>query len=110
MILLVGLVILFLILVLGIWLTANLIGLVITLFIAGLLGWLADLIVPGRLPYGWLGSIVAGLGGSWVGGILLGDYGPELGGIALIPALLGAVILAFAARFIGKSTTAGSNA
>ena len=29
--------------------------------VAGLVGWLADLAVPGQLPYGWLGAVVAGL-------------------------------------------------
>jgi uncharacterized membrane protein YeaQ/YmgE (transglycosylase-associated protein family) len=78
-----------------IWITFNLVGLLITLLIAGLIGALADRIVPGELPYGWLGAIVAGLAGSWLGTLLLGDLGPTIRGIALIPALVGAMILAF---------------
>lgn len=86
----------------AIWLTSTLIGLVITLFVAGIIGWIADSIVPGRLPYGWLGAIVAGVVGSWIGGLILGGFGPDIAGIAIIPALLGAIILAFAASAFTK--------
>jgi len=87
--------IVFLILVLAIWVTFSLLGLIVTLLVAALIGWLAGMIVPGRVHYGWLGSIVAGLLGSWLGTLLLGNFGPSIGGIALIPALIGAVILVF---------------
>jgi uncharacterized membrane protein YeaQ/YmgE (transglycosylase-associated protein family) len=86
----------------AIWLTSTLIGLVITLFVAGIIGWIADAIVPGRLPYGWLGAIVAGLVGSFIGGQLLGGFGPDIAGIAIIPALIGAIILAFLASAFTK--------
>jgi len=86
----------------GIWLTSTLIGLIITLFVAGIIGWIADAIVPGRLPYGWLGAIVAGVVGSWIGGLILGGFGPDIAGIAIIPALLGAIILAFIASAVTK--------
>ena len=93
----------FIILVLLIRLTFSLLGLLVTIAVAAIVGWLADQIVPGRLPYGWLGAIVAGLLGSWLGGVLLGDFGPSIGGIAIVPALLGAVILAFGVSLVAKS-------
>jgi len=96
---------LLLLLVIGIWLTSHLIGLIVMLFIAGIIGWIADQIVPGRLPYGWLGAIVAGLVGSWIGSLILGGFGPSLAGIAIIPALLGAIILAFIASAVTKATS-----
>src|SRR5581483_222320 len=77
--------------------------LVLMLFMAGLVGALADAIVPGRLPYGWLGAIVAGLVGSWLGTILLGHVGPSIFGIAVIPGLVGAIILAVGAELVGKA-------
>lgn len=40
-----------------------------------------------------LGNIVAGLVGAWLGQSLLGSWGPSLAGMALIPSILGAVIL-----------------
>ena len=84
--------------IVGIWLTFNLLGLLITLVVAAVVGAIADRIVPGELPYGWLGTIVAGLAGSWLGSLLLGGFGPDIAGIALIPALVGAIILAFVAQ------------
>ena len=63
-----------------IWLAFGLIGLLLHLFMAGLVGALADAIVPGRLPWGWLGAILAGLAGSWLGVLLIGHRGPVLGG------------------------------
>jgi uncharacterized membrane protein YeaQ/YmgE (transglycosylase-associated protein family) len=86
-----------------IWLTASLLGLIVTLLIAGGVGWLAYQVVPGRLPYGWIGAVVAGLVGSWIGGILLGDAGPSIGGIDLVPAFIGAIVLAVIADLVFKS-------
>src|SRR5581483_11182601 len=87
--------------------TTHLVALLLTLLVAGFIGWLADVIVPGRLPYGWLGAIVAGIAGSWIGSLLfralgLGDGGFSLFGVPLIPALVGAIILAFVVELLGK--------
>jgi uncharacterized membrane protein YeaQ/YmgE (transglycosylase-associated protein family) len=78
------------------------IHLILTLAVAGLVGWLADLVVPGELPYGWLGAVVAGVAGGWVGGVLLGPVGPSFFGVNIIPAFFGAALLAFGAELIGK--------
>ncbi|MCK9517712.1 MAG: GlsB/YeaQ/YmgE family stress response membrane protein [Dehalococcoidia bacterium] len=97
----------FVIFALGVWLTVSLAGLLVTLVVAGLVGWLADKVVPGDLPYGWIGAVVAGLLGGWLGGWILDDFGPEIGGIALIPAFVGAVILAFIADLVMKQQEPG---
>jgi len=80
------------------------------LLMAGVVGWLADLIVPGDLPYGWIGAVGAGLVGSWLGTMFLGQLGPSIFGIPFIPALAGAVVLALAlelgGRALGRSRTA----
>jgi len=89
--------------IIGIWITFSLIGLIFTLLVAFGVGWVADKILPGRIPYGWVGAIVFGLLGAWVGGLLLGDAGPEIGGIAIVPAIVGAVILAFLADLVFKT-------
>lgn len=99
------LIVLLLLLAIGIWLTSHLVGLIVMLFIAGIIGWIADQIVPGRLPYGWLGAIVAGLVGSWIGSLVLGGLGPSLAGITIIPALLGAIVLAFIASAVTKASS-----
>ncbi len=76
--------------------------LVLMLFMAGLVGALADAIVPGRLPYGWLGAIVAGLVGSWLGVLIMGQVGPSIFGVPIIPGLVGAIILALGVELVGK--------
>jgi uncharacterized membrane protein YeaQ/YmgE (transglycosylase-associated protein family) len=92
-------------LIASIWLTVSLIGVIVTLVIAGVVGWLAWKFVPIKLPYGFLGAVVAGLLGSWIGGWLLGDVGPELGGIAILPALVGSLILAVVSTVITRSAS-----
>jgi uncharacterized membrane protein YeaQ/YmgE (transglycosylase-associated protein family) len=92
------------------WVGANFIGLLLMLVVAGIVGWLADLLIPGNLPWGWLGAILAGLVGSWLGvwvlGLFgLGGVGPTLAGIPIIPAFVGATILALIADVVGKSAT-----
>jgi uncharacterized membrane protein YeaQ/YmgE (transglycosylase-associated protein family) len=90
-------------LILSIWLTVSFIGVIVTLLIAALVGWLAWKFVPIKLPYGFLGAVVAGLAGSWLGGWLLGDVGPDIGGIAIFPALVGSMILAVISTVITRS-------
>lgn len=83
-------------------LTFSVIGLLVTLFVAGLVGWLADLVVPGRLPGGWLGAVLTGLIGGFIGGSLFQamhwSTGLRVAGVELIPAFVGAVIVAFIAQ------------
>jgi uncharacterized membrane protein YeaQ/YmgE (transglycosylase-associated protein family) len=84
------------------------VGLLLTLLVAGLVGWLADLVVPGELPGGWIGAVLAGLIGGVLGRLLfhvfgLGDFGFGLFGVELIPAFVGAVIVAGAAELVTSS-------
>lgn len=83
------------------------VGLLLTLVVAGLVGWAADLVVPGRVPGGWLGAVLAGLIGGFIGSWLfrlvgIHDPGFHLFGIDLIPAFVGAVVLAFALQIFGS--------
>jgi len=100
---LVLLILLVLVLGAGMWVTVGLVGLLITLLVAGLVGWAADALVPGgRLPGGWLGAVLTGIIGGWVGNLLfvalhLG-LGPQFAGIHLIPAFVGAVLIALLAQ------------
>lgn len=87
----------------------GLVGLLLTLFIAGLIGWVADQIIPGELPYGWAGAVVAGLIGGLLGGILFGNLGPSLFGIRLIPTFLGALIVVGAAELVSRSLDSGQS-
>jgi uncharacterized membrane protein YeaQ/YmgE (transglycosylase-associated protein family) len=110
----IGLAVLFLVLLVvfgvAIALTLNLIGLLLYLFIAGAVGWAADAIVPGELPFGWLGAIAAGLLGSLLGRLIIGPWGPNIFGIHVIPALVGAIILAFVADLVFKQAAPSDTA
>jgi uncharacterized membrane protein YeaQ/YmgE (transglycosylase-associated protein family) len=86
-------------------LTWGIIGLALYLFMAGLIGALADAVVPGTLPWGWVGAVLAGLLGSWLGTLVLGHLGPSLFGVPVIPAFLGALVLAFALSALTRSRT-----
>lgn len=89
----------------AIGLTFSLLGVLVTLAIAGIVGFIADRIVPGRLPYGWVGATAAGLLGSWLGSTLFGDFGPVVARVPIFPALLGAIIVAFVVEFLIKRGT-----
>ncbi len=106
--LLLAILLVLLILAIGFSLAWNLLGLIVMLLVAGIVGWIADLLVPGRLPWGWLGAILAGLVGSWLGVLLIGRVGPDVAGIPIVPALLGAVILAVLADLLIKQTPAAA--
>ncbi len=70
-------------------------SLIISLIVGGLIGWVAELIMKRDVPGGIIGNIVLGFLGSWLGGLLLGDLGPTWEGFAIIPAILGAVLVVF---------------
>ena len=55
-------------------------------------GVLARLLVPGRDPMGWIGTIVLGLAGSFVGGFLA-DLLFDDEAIGLVGSVIGAVIV-----------------
>jgi uncharacterized membrane protein YeaQ/YmgE (transglycosylase-associated protein family) len=73
------------------------------LFIGGVIGWLAGLIIRGR-GFGILGDIVIGIVGAMLGGWMarvLGLYaGSSLG--AFLVALVGAVVLVGLTRFVKR--------
>ena len=80
------------------------VGLLLTLIVAGLVGWAADALVPGgRLPFGWIGAVLTGILGGFVGAWLFAtlrihDPGFVVFGVDLIPAFVGAILVAFAAQ------------
>ena len=70
------------------------------LIVGGIIGWLADLITGSDVPGGIIGNIIAGFIGAWLGGLILGDWGPVVGGFAIIPAIIGSIILVLVVSFI----------
>lgn len=71
--------------------------LIITIIIVGIV----EMISRTKLPYGWLGNIVAGLIGGWLGQQILGNtWGPSLAGVLLIQTFIGSLILIIVAKWV----------
>ncbi len=74
-------------------------GFLWALIVGGLIGWIASLIIGKDVPGGIIGNIIAGFG-SMIGQAIFGSMGPKIAGFAVIPAILGAVILIFIVSLI----------
>lgn len=68
-------------------------GLLWSLIVGALIGVIAGAITKKGGSMGWIANIFAGLVGSAIGQSLLGTWGPSLAGMALIPSIIGAVIV-----------------
>ncbi|WP_313799114.1 GlsB/YeaQ/YmgE family stress response membrane protein [Cytobacillus sp.] len=66
-----------------------------SLIIGGIIGWIAGMVVGRDIPGGVFGNIIAGFVGAWLGSLILGNWGPVVAEFAIIPALIGAVVLVF---------------
>ena len=74
-----------------------------SIIIGGFIGFIAGAITKKGGAMGIIANIVAGLIGSSVGQSLCGAWGPTLAGMALIPSILGAVIvIVVVSFFFGK--------
>ena len=74
-----------------------------SLIVGGFIGFIAGAITKKGGAMGIIANIVAGLIGSSVGQSLFGTWGPRLAGMALIPSIIGAVIVvAVVSFFFGK--------
>lgn len=75
-----------------------------SLIVGAIIGVIAGAITSKGKSMGIIADIIAGLVGSAVGQALFGTWGPTMAGMALIPSILGAVIVvAVASFFIAKS-------
>ncbi|MGG2088982.1 GlsB/YeaQ/YmgE family stress response membrane protein [Priestia aryabhattai] len=70
------------------------------LIVGGIIGWLAGLLTGRDVPEGIIGNIIAGFVGSWLGGLILGSWGPVIGGFAIMPAIIGSIILVLSVSFL----------
>ncbi|KFI71352.1 transglycosylase associated family protein [Bifidobacterium minimum] len=75
-------------------------GWIWTLIVGAIIGAIAGAITSKGASMGWIANILAGLVGSSVGQALLGSWGPHLAGMALIPSILGAVIVVLVVSFV----------
>ncbi|KZK38403.1 GlsB/YeaQ/YmgE family stress response membrane protein [Lactococcus taiwanensis] len=71
-----------------------------SLIVGAIIGLIAGAITNKGGSMGWIANILAGLVGSFVGQTLLGTWGPSLAGMALIPSIIGAVIVVAVVSFI----------
>lgn len=100
--------VLVLVLFVGMWASFQLLGILFTLLVAGMVGALADAIIPGKLPGGWLGAVLAGIAGGFLGSLLfrlvnLGQVGPSIAGVPVIPAFVGAIVIAGAVELVSNT-------
>lgn len=76
---------------------------ILSLLVGALIGWLASIITNKNASMGAIANIIAGLIGSSVGQALLGTWGPSLADMAIIPSIIGAVIvISVVSFFLGK--------
>ena len=69
------------------------------LIVGGVIGLIAGAITGTGKSMGWIANILAGLIGSSLGEALLGNWGPQVAGMAIVPSILGAVILVIIVSF-----------
>ena len=80
----------------------SVIAFILFLIVAAVCAWIAERLVPGRIPGGFFTSAVIGVIGAWVGGSLFGNFGPSLEGVSLLPAIIGSAILVFGLALLSR--------
>ncbi|HBN09941.1 MAG TPA: GlsB/YeaQ/YmgE family stress response membrane protein [Cyanobacteria bacterium UBA8530] len=87
-------------------------GFLVMLLVAAIIGFIGDALVPGTMPGGWVGAILAGILGSALGGYLFGmgglPSGPVITGLAIIPSIVGAAIVVWLVSW-ASGQLSGSN-
>ena len=74
-----------------------------SLIVGGFIGFIAGGITKKGGAMGVIANIIAGLLGSSVGQSLFGTWGPSMAGMAIVPSILGAVIvIAVVSFFFGR--------
>ena len=64
-----------------------------SLIVGALIGMIAGAITSEGKKMGCISNIAAGLIGSWIGELILGSWGPQLAGMALVPSIIGAIVV-----------------
>lgn len=70
------------------------------LIVGGVIGLIAGALTGRGQSMGWIANILAGLIGSSIGQALLGSWGPQVAGVAIVPSILGAIILVLIVSFV----------
>ena len=74
-------------------------GFIWSLIVGGIIGAIAGSITNKGSSMGIIANVIAGLIGSALGQALLGTWGPVIGGMAIVPSLIGAIILVVVVSF-----------
>lgn len=69
------------------------------LIVGAIIGAIAGAITIAAVQWDGSSNIIAGLVGSALGEALLGHWGPQLAGMAIIPSLIGAVVVVAVVSF-----------
>ncbi|RYQ62368.1 Transglycosylase associated protein [Bifidobacterium pseudolongum subsp. pseudolongum] len=69
------------------------------LIVGAIIGAITGVITRRSGAMGWISNIIAGLVGSAIGEALLGHWGPQLADMAIIPSLIGAIIVVAVVSF-----------
>lgn len=75
------------------------------LIVGAIIGAIAGAITNRSMPFSWIGNIIGGIVGAWVGQSLLGEWGPQLAGMAIIPSIIGAIIVVLVVSLIFRGTS-----
>lgn len=70
------------------------------LIVGGVIGLIAGALTGRGQSMSWIANILAGLIGSSIGQALLGSWGPQVAGMAIVPSILGAIILVLIVSFV----------
>lgn len=70
------------------------------LIVGAIIGLIAGFITGKGGSMGFIANLIAGLVGSTLGQAIFGSWGPQMAGMAIIPSILGAVILVLVVSFV----------
>ncbi|PAV31417.1 hypothetical protein CIL05_01820 [Virgibacillus profundi] len=70
------------------------VAIIVGLIVAALFGF--------KIAGGWFGAIIAGLLGAWIGDVLIRELGPTIGDYYVLPAVIGAFIVALIIGLLGR--------
>lgn len=70
------------------------------LIVGGVIGLIAGALTGRGQSMGWIANILAGLIGSSLGQALFGAWGPQVADMAIVPSILGAIILVLVVSFV----------
>lgn len=70
------------------------------LIVGAIIGLIAGFITGKGGSMGFLANLIAGLVGSTLGQAIFGSWVPQMAGMAIVPSILGAVILVLVVSFV----------